>query len=352
MKRNRWIAILRKTGLIGLTAASLIAVQACGNAGKNSEAEANPATKDASPTSSAAAPNADVPAKLTYGYIGTNKLNLPGGPEGWGLHKGIIQAELKKYGITEVETVGFPNGPDQTEALISGRLDFGSLGDTPAILARSSGAKTRLITQQVTDLIGYLIGKKDGPKTLKDLEGKTVGIQKGSYMHRYIAGLLKSEGIQNVKFVHMLRPDAEAALARGEVDAITNSGVPSLKLIEQGFPLLDDSSKHPELLGTSTTVVSEDYLKKFPDFPKVWNEARLKALEDLKQHEDEYYEFLAQVNNTTPELVKKVSPILLNKDTPFTDDGLKLLEGTKNFLVEEKLASADFNIADWVLKQP
>ncbi|MFD0672123.1 ABC transporter substrate-binding protein [Cohnella sp. GCM10027633] len=348
MKKITTFATLRRTGLVAFAAIALIAVQACGKSNNDANNAAEPA---AGASSAAANPYADVPKTLTYGYIGTNKLNLPGGAEGWGLHKGIIQEELKKYGITEVTTVGFPNGPDQTEALISGRLDFGSLGDTPAILARSSGAKTRLITQQVTDLIGYLIGKKDGPKTLQDLEGKTIAIQKGSYMHRYIVGLLNDEGIKDVKYVHMLRPDGEAALARGEVDAMTNSGVPSLKLIEQGFPLIDDSSKHPELLGTSTTVVSEKYLEKFPDFPRIWNEARLKALEDLKQHEDEYYAFLAEVNNTTPELVKQVSPIAQNKDVPFTDDGLKLLEGTKNFLVEEKLATSDFAISDWVLKQ-
>ncbi|MFC5532091.1 ABC transporter substrate-binding protein [Cohnella yongneupensis] len=351
MSSKSIVSALRKTGLVALTAISLIAVQACG---KSSNNEASPAAAGAaSPSASESeSPFANIPKTLTYGYIGTNKLNLPGGAEGWGLYKGIIQAELKKYGIEEVTTVGFPNGPDQTEALISGRLDFGSLGDTPAILARSSGAKTRLISQPLTNQIGYLIGKKDGPKTLQDLAGKTIAIQKGSYMHRYIVGLLKNEGIKDVKYIHMLRPDGEAALARGEVDAITNSGVPSLKLIAQGFPLLDDSSKHPELLGTSATVVSDAYLEKFPDFPKIWNEARQKALADLKQHVDEYYEFIAQVNNATVEQVKKVSPISDIKDVPFTDDGLKLLEGTKNFLVEEKLASADFNIQDWVLKQP
>lgn len=341
-------AYLRLTSLIMIAAIAMLAVQACGKK-DNNDSKVAAAGAASSAASESADPYANVPKKLTYGYIGTNKLNLPGGAEGWGLYKGIFQEELKKYGIEEIETVGFPNGPDQTEALISGRLDFGSLGDTPAILARSSGAKTRLITQQVTDLVGYLIGKKDGPKTLKDLEGKTIAIQKGSYMHRYIVGLLNAEGIK-VKYVHMLRPDGEAALARGEVDAMTNSGVPSFKLLDQGFPLLDDSSKHPELLGTSTTVVAESYLEKFPDFPRLWNEIRLKALEDAKQHEDEYYEFLAQVNNTTPELAKKASPLSQNKDVPFTDEGLKLLEGTKSFLVGEKLATADFQINDWILK--
>ena len=291
-----------------------------------------------------------VPSVITYGYIGLNDLNLPTGAEGWGFHKGIIQEELKKHGVTEVRLVGFPNGPDQSESLISGRIDFGSLGDTPAILARSTGAKSRLIAQVSTDSIGYLIGKKDGPKTVRDLQGKTIATQKGSFMHRYLVGLLEKEGVTDYKLVHMLRPDGEAALARGEVDAMTNSGVNALKLIDQGFFHIDDATKHPELYGTSVTVASEDFLKRFPDFPRVWNEIRLKALEDLLQHEEEYYELVARIQNATPELVKQVSPVSIIKDTPFTEEGLALLESTKDFLVKEKLADNDFEIEEWILR--
>lgn len=291
-----------------------------------------------------------VPAVLNLGYIGINKLNLPSGAEGWGLHKGIIQEELKKHGITKINLTAFPNGPDLNESLISGRLNVGNLGDTPAILAKSSGADTRLVAQPNKNLVGYIIGKKNGPKTIKDLEGKTIAIQKGSYMHRYIVGLLKSEGVKNYKLVHMLRPDGEAALARGEVDAMTNSGESALKLIDQGFTHIDDSLARPELLGSRVTVVSGAYLKQFPDFPKVWNEAVKKSFADLKKHEDEYYELVAEIGETTPDVVKQTDPIEWIEEEPFTQEGKKLLNGTKKFLVEEKLAQKDFNVNDWIVK--
>ena len=325
--------------LIMLVAFALVA-QACGKA----EGETTNAANGGS-----AAP-ANVPAVLNYGFIGTNKLNLPGSAEGWGLHKGIIQEELKKYGITEIKLTAFPNGPDQSESLISGRLDVGSLGDTPAMLARSTGAQTRLITQGSIESIGYLIGKKNGPTKLEDLKGKTIATQKGSFHHRYLAGLLKEKNITDVKIVHLLRVDSEAALARGEIDAMTTTGVYALKQVDQGYPLIDDATKHPDLIGSSATVVSEAYLKKFPDFPKAWNAARLKALEDLKAKPEEYYAFLAEVQGTTVDLVKRSTSINSIKDVPFTDEGIKLLEGTKKFLVEEKLAEKDFDLQQWILK--
>ncbi|WP_235941617.1 ABC transporter substrate-binding protein [Paenibacillus puerhi] len=330
------------TGILTL-ALTMLVTQACGTA---TDKNAAPSTGSAA----GGAAKAQVPVTLNYGYIGTSKLNFPGSAEGWGLYKGIIQEELKKHGITEVKLTAFPNGPDLSESLISGRLDFGSLGDTPAILAKSTGAKTRFITQGTIDNIGYLIGKKNGPTTLAELKGKTISTQKGSFHHRYLAGLLKDSNITDVKIVHMLRVDAEAALARGEIDAMTTTGVFALKQIDQGYPLIDDATKHPHLLGTNATVVSEEYLSKNPDFPKIWNEARLKALSDVKANPAEYYKFLADLNNSTPELIEKVSPISGIKEVPFTDEGLKLLEGTKKFLVDEKLAEKDFDISQWILK--
>lgn len=199
MKSYRKIQGGRKKGARGLLFASLVMImlvlQACGNNANSGNSAASPAggnnTAEAAGSETA---TATAPAVLNFGYIGSNKLNVPGGAEGWGFYKGIIQEELKKYGITEVKLTGFPNGPDQTESLISGRLDFGSLGDTPAIIAYASGAKTRLISQSSAHTVGYLIGKKDGPKTIKDLQGKTIAIQKGSFMHRYVVGLLQQEG--------------------------------------------------------------------------------------------------------------------------------------------------------------
>lgn len=339
IKSNEGIFARRSILLLLAFVLTMLLIQGCANKGEEQ-------------ASAAAAPQdgAQIPAVLNYGYIGTSKLNYPGGAEGWGFYKGIIQEELKKHGITEVKLTAFPNGPDLSESLISGRLDLGSLGDTPAILAKSTGAPTRLITQSSTHSIGYLIGKKGGPTKLEDLHGKTVSTQKGSFHHRYLAGLLKANNISDVKIVHMLRVDAEAALARGEIDAMTNTDIFAFKQTGEGYPLIDDASKHHELLGSGVAVVTENYLSKFPDFAAIWNQARLKALQDLKAHPDEYYQFLAELNHTTIDLVKRTLPIEAIKDVPFTDEGIQLLNGTKKFLVDEKLAAKDFELNDWILK--
>ncbi|TVY04287.1 ABC transporter substrate-binding protein [Cohnella terricola] len=291
-----------------------------------------------------------VPSVLNFGYIGSNSLNLPTGAEGWGLYKGIIQEELKKHGIETINTFGFPNGPDESEALISGRLNAGALGDTPAIISYSGGAKTRFVGQINSGLKAFVIGKKNGPTTVKELEGKVIAVPKGSYSHRYIIGLLKESGVTKYELVHMLGSDAAAAIARGDIDANVGFGADALSLLKQGYPLIHASDDTPHLAGSSVTVANEDFLRKFPDFPKVWNEAREKALADLKQHEAEYYDFMSQIVGLSVEDVKKLYPVSILTDQPISDKALTHLEGVKEFLLEEGLTKKEFNIKDWAVK--
>ncbi|RKN76046.1 ABC transporter substrate-binding protein [Paenibacillus ginsengarvi] len=316
----------------------LLAATACGKA-------------DATKASAGGGGQAKPPSTLRIGYIGANKLNVPGGSEGWGFYKGLSQDELKKYGITDIQFIGFPNGPDLSEAIIGGRLDIGSLGDTPAILAKSTGAPTKVIHQNASGSNALILAKKGGPTTLADLKGKKVSVKKGSYMHRYLAGLLKKNNIKDVQLIHLLDDDADAALVRGEVDAIATTEIRALKMIPQGFPVLDEAAKNnPDLVGTGVTVVSESYLRKFPDIAKVWNELRVKALDDLKKQEEAYYAFLAENTGNPLDLVKKTSPVSQLPRETFTDAGIQMLEGTKSFLLEEKLADKNFSVSDWLIK--
>ncbi|MGY1868510.1 MULTISPECIES: ABC transporter substrate-binding protein [Nocardia] len=56
-------------------------------------------------------------------------------------------------------------------------------------------------------------------RTLKNLAGKRVGVQSGSYINRYLQGALKAEGVQAQK-VHLLATDAEAPLNGGNIAAV------------------------------------------------------------------------------------------------------------------------------------
>lgn len=288
---------------------------------------------------------------LRIGYVGSTKDNIPTGVEGWGIQNKLLQDKLKKIGIEKYEFHAFPNGPPLNEAIAAGELDIGILGDTPAIVGKSNGLKTKLISQASINSNVWLITPKNGVKSVEELKGKTVATQLGSYMYRYLVGLLKEKGLdKDVKIVNMLTSDAEAALERNDIAAFafpTNSG-PLIK--SKGFPVIDEAKNHPELLGSSVTVITEKYLSKHPDFINIWKEVRKEALEDILKKPEDFYQFQAEQVGYSVDVMKASLPLSNLKAEPLSEEGLKLLEGTKEFLVKGQFAKKDYNLNNWIAK--
>lgn len=306
----------------------------------------NTNTNSSSDTSSSEAPTV-----LNFGFVGTDS---PNGTEGWGFHTGIIQEELKKHGITEINIIPFQTGPDLNESVIGGRVDIGNSSETPAIIARSTGAQTRLLNFATVETNSLLVGRKGGANSIEELKGKKIAVVKGSVMYRFVVGVLKANKLENdVEVINMNSiPDTEAALSRGEIDAYStvSSTYSIYKLIQDGYPLLAEAKEYPVLLGTSVVYVTDSYLGKFLDLPKVWNEALSKAYEDLKSKPDEYYKWLAEKTGTPEDIIKEIQPIESLSPEPLPNEGVERVKAAKDFLVEEKLVKKDFNVDDWVIE--
>ena len=276
-----------------------------------------------------------------------------GGAEGWALHTGLLRRELRKAGIVDVQFVKFPNGPDLNEALAGGALDVGLLGDTPALIARGAGLPTRAINQDQVGMNVWLIAREDGPKTVADLRGKTVATSKGSYMSRYLLGLLQEQGLSHdVTFVHLLPSDAEPALRRGDIAAYAAPAGTGPLLVAHGFKVIDQAVKHPGLTGSHVTVVTERFLAAHPDFPQAWNHARRDALADLQAHPAQFYQYEALASHLPLPIAEASFPLTLFRPEPFTRDGLALLDGTKTFLHAQGLLKTDFRLNDWTTASP
>lgn len=291
-------------------------------------------------------------ATVRFGFISSSGGKVPTGPAGWAIKKGILKPELQKIGISEVRLVNFPNGPDLNEALVAGELDIGVYGDAPALVAKARGIKTRLIGQEQVGMNVWLVAKKNGPRSVAELKGQKVATSKGSYMHRYLLGLLQESGLSKaVTVVHLLPRDAQAALERGDIAAYAAPVGSGPLLVSQGFPVIDEAAKHANLSGTSVAVATEEFLAKHPDFPKQWSQAIAQSVRDLKANPQEYYKFHAEVSRYPVDIVQASYPIEQFPEEPFSSKGLELLEGTKNFLVSQKLAQSNFPLTDWVLSE-
>lgn len=292
---------------------------------------------------------------LRIGYINSTGIkegeNPPiGGGEGWAIYKGLLQERLAKIGITKIEYYSFPNGPDLNEAIAAGEIDIGLLGDTPGILAKASGYETTLLgLSGIKSNLWLVSNKKEVITDLSQLEGKIVGTAKGSYMYRYLLGLLEEHGLQDkVEVVHMLPPDAQTSLEKGDIAAYAAPTYTGPRLVKNGFPVIHEAAKDaPHLSGTSVTIARNEFLEKHPEFATVWAKTRKEAVRDLKQNLEEYYQYYSTVSQQDLDIVKDSAPIDTFNEDSFPEEGLALLEGTKQFLLEQGLIRQDFSIEDW-----
>ena len=127
------------------------------------------------------------------GYIGPSPALV--NVTGWALANNHLQREIAPLGYTTVTTHTFANGPDLNEAFFAGSVDVGIYGDTPSIVARARGLKNKLIGFDQIGMDVWLLTPQNGVTDIRQLEGKTVAVALGSYMHRYVIGRLKEAGI-------------------------------------------------------------------------------------------------------------------------------------------------------------
>ncbi|MBI4319439.1 MAG: NrtA/SsuA/CpmA family ABC transporter substrate-binding protein [Chloroflexi bacterium] len=134
-----------------------------------------------------------------------------------------------EFGI-KVEGERFAAGPAGNEAMLAGAMDVTYQGTIPLIVAADRGlVPSKLIGVGSTTfsdpqhpLFGMIAAKS--VNSFKDLEGKTVAVnQRGSLIHLSVVERLRREGVKvdSISFVELPPPNMDAALAKGDVAAIS-----------------------------------------------------------------------------------------------------------------------------------
>lgn len=136
--------------------------------------------------------------------------------------KGSLEQKLKSVGYSVVWTE-FPSGPPLLEALNVGAIDFGNTGEAPPIFAQAAGAPIQYVAYEPPAPKGEaILVPKDSPiKSVADLKGKKVALNKGSNVHYLLVKALEKAGVKysEIEPVFLAPADARAAFERGAVDA-------------------------------------------------------------------------------------------------------------------------------------
>jgi sulfonate transport system substrate-binding protein len=138
--------------------------------------------------------------------------------------RGSLEKQLATMHI-EVKWTEFPAGPQLLEGLNVGAIDFGTAGEAPPIFAQAAGADLVYVGNEPPASAGEaILVPKDSPiKTVAELKGKKVALNKGSNVHFLLVKLLEKAGVnyKDIEAVFLTPADARAAFERGSVDAWT-----------------------------------------------------------------------------------------------------------------------------------
>ena len=136
--------------------------------------------------------------------------------------EGSFEKSLAARGISTTWIL-FPAGPQLLEALNAGSIDFGNTGEAPPVFAQAAGVNLVYFGNQppFPKGEGVLVNKDSPIKTVLDLKGKRVALNKGSNVHFFLVKLLEKYGlkINEITPVFLTPADAWAALEGGSVDA-------------------------------------------------------------------------------------------------------------------------------------
>ena len=136
--------------------------------------------------------------------------------------QGSLEKRLAPLGFG-VKWVEFPAGPQLLEGLNVGAVDVGYVGEAPPIFAQAAGAKFIYIgNDPAAPQAEAILVTKDSPiKTVADLKGKKVALNKGSNVHYLLVKQLEKHGLKitDIQPIYLAPADGRAAFERKNVDA-------------------------------------------------------------------------------------------------------------------------------------
>ncbi|RYG07925.1 MAG: aliphatic sulfonate ABC transporter substrate-binding protein, partial [Burkholderiales bacterium] len=136
--------------------------------------------------------------------------------------QGTLEKKLAPLGFG-VKWVEFPAGPQLLEGLNVGAVDVGYVGEAPPIFAQAAGAKFVYFGYDpAAPRAEAILVTKDSPiKSVADLKGKKVALNKGSNVHYLLVKQLEKNGLKftDIQPVYLAPADGRAAFESKNVDA-------------------------------------------------------------------------------------------------------------------------------------
>ena len=201
---------------------------------------------------------------------------------------------------------------NQLEALAAKSLDFSnSLNYVSAILAKANGNDIKIVSSYSRFPKGIsLVVRPDGSiKTVADLKGKKIALQKGTMLHEMLIRALSEVNLttQDLELVDMDSTAAAAAIAGGQVDATILPEPLLSKAIASG-KVQKLRSAEGLIPGLSVIAVRSEFAKNYPEIVKRYLQVQKASITWSQTNLEEALAMTAKANKMDIKGVKALYP--------------------------------------------
>lgn len=217
--------------------------------------------------------------------------------------RGLLEKRLASQGI-RVKWISFQGGPPMMEAMAAGGIDIGNVGNLPPVFAQAAGNPIVYVaaTGSNAGAQAIIVPKNSPIKTLADLKGKKLAIQKGTALQYFALKALASAKLtlKDIQPVYLTIPDSTTAFEGGNVDAlpIGDPYLASKELNGTVRVLVRGSDVAPQ---RAYYIATQNFSKNHPDLVKVVLEEQRKVEEWAKANPGEVAKVLAEQTKYKPE---------------------------------------------------
>jgi sulfonate transport system substrate-binding protein len=270
----------------------------------------------------------------------------------------LAKGYFKSQGL-QIEPIFIRGGPAAMAALISGEVDFASIGGAQAVIRSKARGLEVSIIGSISNQTNYVLLGNKQTRSVESLKGKMIGVTgAGAFSEFAVKTFLKKQNIDPSKDV-VLRGVGNttmraAALEKGLVAAAPFSPEDAVRLMKNGYPLISNFAESLDI-PQSIIVTRDQVLHKFAETTKRFLKALILGINLAKNNKKEAikagYESGLQGD---PEIVSAAYDLYqpsLTSDLSIAASGIQLMldEDIRAGLVDGKF-TVDKVINDRILK--
>lgn len=261
---------------------------------------------------------------------------------------GYYKDAFSKLGLN-LEYSTIDSGADQTVALASGDIQFlNAVGGASVILAASNGMDIVILSMYSRAPKAFaMFSNDDTINSPEDLRGLTIAGPKGTNLHELLVAYLATAGmtIEDVDYVSMDIPSANAALEGGSIDVALLGGAASYNAITNGKHLICDGEGL--ISATICTATTRKYADENPEVVKAFLATQKEIIDYMNNETASAISESANALDLDESAVQEMYE-MYDFNPEIADDDITLMQRTEQFLFDAGMIENHVDLKDLI----